>query len=504
MNILASIWTFIANEILRQPAYVIGLIVFIGYILLGKKFYDVIGGTLKAIIGVFILSVGTGQLVSNFRPILVGLKDKFNLSAMVIDPYFGDPAVASIIKEQTEAFTNAGKQIGISLSLVIYVMLIALVVNLLLVKFSKFTKIRSVFTTGHVQYQQSGIALVLIFTAFPNLAQWHYIVIMSVVLGLYWAVGSNLTVDISQDLTEGGGFCVAHQQMFGIKFFSILSEKLFGKNKKRLEDLELPGFLSMFNENMVSTAILMLLFFSILMGILGRDYFVGAKLLGATASFPVFVFNKAIHFAVYVAILQLGVRTFVAELTNSFQGISNKLLPGAVPGIDCAAVYGFGSQNAVTIGFLAGALGQAVAIITLIVTRSPILVIAGFVPVFFDNATIAVFANNKGGIKAAIVMPFIAGLCQVFGSALIASVAVNGLGGFASHGGYLGMWDWAVVWPFFAFLMRNLGWIGLAIVVIVLIVIPQIQYARNKDTYFLITEDYDAYVELKEKKEGKK
>ncbi len=503
MEILNGIWTFFANEIFRQPAYVIGLIVFIGYLLLGKKLYDVIGGTLKAIIGVFILSVGTGQLVVNFRPILIGLKEKFKLSAMVIDPYFGDPAVQSIIKEQTDAFAAAGKQIGISLSLVIYVMLIALVVNLLLVKFSRWTKIRSVFTTGHVQYQQAGIALVLIFTAFPQLQQVHYLIIMSVVLGLYWAVGSNLTVDITQELTEGGGFCVAHQQMFGIKFFSILSEKLFGKNKKRLEDIKLPGFLSMFNENMVSTAILMLIFFSILMGLLGKQYFVDLKLLGKAASFPVFVFNKAIHFAVYVAILQLGVRTFVSELTNSFQGISNKLLPGAVPGIDCAAVYGFGSQNAVTLGFLAGALGQAVAIIILILTKSPILVIAGFVPVFFDNATIAVFANNKGGVKAALLMPFLAGLCQVFGSALIGSVAVNGLGGFAAHGGYIGMWDWAVLWNFFAYLMRNFGWIGLGLIVIALIAIPQIQYAKNKDTYFLITEDYDAYVELKQKKENK-
>ncbi len=503
MEILQKFWQFFATEILRQPAYVIGLIVFFGYLLLKKKFYDVIGGTLKAIIGVFILSVGTGQLVTNFRPILVGLKEKFQLSAMVIDPYFGDPAVQAIIKEQTENAASLGKEIGISLSLVIYVMLIALIVNLLLVKFSKYTKIRSVFTTGHVQYQQSGIALVLIFSAFPNLAQWQYILIMSVLLGLYWAVGSNLTVDITQDLTEGGGFCVAHQQMFGLKFFSILSEKLFGKNKQRLEDIKLPGFLSMFNENMVSTAILMLLFFSVLMGILGKDYFIAAKLLKESASFPIFIFNRAIHFAVYVAILQLGVRTFVSELTNSFQGISNQLLPGAVPGIDCAAVYGFGSQNAVTIGFLAGALGQAVAILTLIAIKSPVLVIAGFVPVFFDNATIAVFANNKGGYKAALVMPFIAGLCQVFGSGLIASVAINGLGGFASHGGYIGMWDWAVVWPIFTLIMQNLHWVGLGLIVLVLIVIPQIQYSRNKDYYFLITEDYDAYVELKAKKEGK-
>ena len=144
-----------------------------------------------------------------------------------------------------------------------------------------------------------------------------------------------------------------------------------------------------------------------------------------------------------------------------------ELLPGAVPGVDCAVSYGFGSPNAVTIGFLFGALGQFLAIGALILLRSPVLVIAGFVPVFFDNATIAVFANNKGGLRAAKLLPFVAGLCQVFGSALIA-----GWVGMAAYGGYLGMWDWAVVWPVFTVVMKYLSYAGVAIIAIVLFVIP--------------------------------
>jgi len=320
---------------------------------------------------------------------------------------------------------------------------------------------------------------------------------MSLILGLYWAVGSNLTVEISQDLTDGGGFCVAHQQMFGIAFFSYLSKKLFGnkKSSKRIEDIQLPGFMSIFNENMVSTAILMMIFFGAIMAVLGKDYFIETKVLKEGASFFMYVVDTSLKFAVYLAILQLGVRTFVTELTNSFQGISNTFLPGAVPGIDCAATYGFGSPNAVTIGFLFGALGQFIAIIALLLLKSPTIVIAGFVPVFFDNATIAVYANNKGGIKAAMLFPFISGLCQVFGSALIAGAV-----GLAAHGGYLGMWDWAVVWPIFTVIMKYAGFIGLAIILVVLILIPQLQYRSHPDTYFLCVEDYEAYKE-KVKKE---
>ena len=47
-----KIWEYFATNILRQPAYMIGLIVMIGYILLGKKWYDVLAGVIKAVVGI--------------------------------------------------------------------------------------------------------------------------------------------------------------------------------------------------------------------------------------------------------------------------------------------------------------------------------------------------------------------------------------------------------------------------------------------------------------------
>ena len=44
-------------------------------------------------------------------------------------------------------------------------------------------------------------------------------------------------------------------------------------------------------------------------------------------------------------------------------------------------------------------------------------------------------------------------------------------------------------------LMHYMGYIGVAIVVVVLLAIPQIEYKMDPEGYFLITEDYDAYVE---------
>lgn len=485
-NILLSIWEYFGKNILTQPAFLIGLIVFIGYVLLKRPLYESISGFLKATVGYLILTVGSGGLVNNFRPILVGLKDRFHLHAMVTDPYFGQNAVTEGIEK------TFGRTFGDTMLL----LLIAFIFNILLVRFRKYTKLRAVFTTGNVQVQQAATAFWLLLFCFPQLGRIEVLLVMGLILGCYWAVGSNLTVDICQDLTEGAGFAVAHQQMFGIFIFAKLSER-FKKNKanKRLEDIELPGFLSMFNENMVATSILMLLFFGIILVVLGQDYLLNAGFMQPGQSFLFYILQTSLMFAVYLAILQLGVRTFVAELTDSFNGISNTLLPGAVPGIDIAATFAFGSSNAVTVGFLFGALGQFIMIMLLILLKSPTIVVAGFIPLFFDNAAIAVFANNRGGIKAAMLFPFISGLIQVGGSALIATWV-----GLSQYGGYIGMFDWATVWPGITVSMKFLGFIGVALVVIILLAIPQLQYRANPKGYFLIVDDYDAYVEQKTQK----
>lgn len=383
---------------------------------------------------------------------------------------------------------------------------IAFIVNILLVRFSKYTKLRALFTTGNVQVQQAATAYWLIMFALPGLLApgMHVpmLIVMALLLGAYWAVGSNLTIKPCQEVTDGAGFALAHQQMFGVAFFYWLAGKLFGnegkkkdKKVKKIEDLELPGFLSIFNDNMVSASVLMLVFFGAILCVLGKDYLIAGGFMKEGQSMLFYVIQTCLYFAVYLAILQMGVRTFVAELTTSFQGIASKLLPGSVPGVDCAVIFGFGASNAVTLGFVSGFIGQILAIIVLIALKSPVLIICGFVPVFFDNATIGVFANEKGGLKAVLVLPFISGLCQVFGSALIA-----GWVGMAAYGGYLGMWDWAVVWPVFTVVMKYLSYIGVTLIFIGLLAIPQIQYYKDKKGYFLMTEDYEAYKELKANK----
>ena len=73
----------------------------------------------------------------------------------------------------------------------------------------------------------------------------------------------------------------------------------------------------------------------------------------------------------------------------------------------------------------------------------------------------------------------------------------------AQYGGYLGMFDWATVWPLFTVIMKFLGYFGVVVVVALLMALPQLEYRKDPKAYFLITEDYEAYKEYMAEKEAK-
>ena len=239
LDILLAIWRFFATYVLQKAPYMVGFLTLLGYTLMGKKWYDTLAGTLKAIIGMLILNAGSAGLTSTFRPILAGLRERFNLTAVVTDPYYGQNAVQ-----------DAMDAIGKSFADTMMLLLIAFIINILLVRFNKITKCRALFTTGHVQVQQAATAIWLLIFALPQLAgdgasvPLPMMIVMSILLGAYWAVGANLTIKPMQELSDGAGFAIAHQQMFGIRLGSFLAEKLFapkdGKKPKKVGDMEMP------------------------------------------------------------------------------------------------------------------------------------------------------------------------------------------------------------------------------------------------------------------------
>lgn len=428
---LLAIWNFIFNQILAKPQLLLAIIVAIGYALLKRPWTTILAGFIKTSVGVMILQAGATLLINGFLPLIQALTDRFGIKATIIDGYV--------------AFPLATKALGDNASWVGYVILIALGLNILLVALKKFTHLRAVFLTGHIMFQQSTIAtwIVLYTLGLPLLPT---VLITGAIVGLYWAIGSNALIKPTAVVTNNAGFTLGHQQML-MDWVAATFAKYFGDPKKDdAESLDLPGWLSIFQDNIVSMSVIMFIV-SFLISIALGPAAVG-KLAG-TDNWIVFTLLKGFSFAVYITIILTGVRLFVAELANSFVGISKKLLKDAVVGVDCPAIMPF-SPNAWIMGFIMTALGEFVVIIALILLKAPILVMAGFVPLFFDGGPIGVYANKFGGFKAVLFFCFVTGVLQVLGAYIM--IPMSGL-----KGGWMGNMDWTSVWVGITAVLRLVG-----------------------------------------------
>jgi len=424
-----AILQFIFNQILGQAYILLAIVVFIGYIALRQPISKALGGAIKTAVGVLVLGIGSSTLITTFSGIMKPVSEKFGMTGILLDTY------------STMVSTNAA--LGDFATWTVYTMLFAFIFNIALVALRKYTKIRSVFLTGNVMLVQTAIATYIVYR-FLQTPMVPTVLIASAITALYWGIFPGLLIEPVKEITGGGEFTIGHQQMFG-SWIAYKIAHLFGKPEDDVEQINFPSWFSIFQDNVVSSTIVMLFFIGIMMLALGKDV---VQEMAGTTHWMIHILKTGLTLSVALYILLTGVRMMVGELMTSFQGISERLLPGAVVAVDCAAIFGF-SPKAVLLGFVGGAIGMVTGVAALILAKSPMLIVPGFIPMFFDNATIGIFANRRGGWKAVVIITFVSGLIQVFGSGLAASLM-----GVAA---WQGSFDWATVWVAIIGILKLIG-----------------------------------------------
>ncbi|MCM5388680.1 PTS ascorbate transporter subunit IIC, partial [Escherichia coli] len=116
----------------------------------------------------------------------------------------------------------------------------------------------------------------------------------------------------------------------------------------------------------------------------------------------IYIINLGLQFSMYMVILLQGVRMMVGEINGSFKGWQDRFIPNAIPAVDVAALLPF-SPNAATLGFVFCTFGTIFSMGILLLVHSPIMVLPGFVPLFFSGGPIGVLANRMGGYRSVII-----------------------------------------------------------------------------------------------------
>ena len=207
------------------------------------------------------------------------------------------------------------------------------------------------------------------------------------------------------------------------------------------------GFL---RDSTLSTALTMIVFYLIAAIAAGSEF---VSTLSGDMSPYLYAVMSAMNFAVGVTIVYSGVRMILGDLIPAFQGIATKIIPNAIPAVDCAVFFTY-APTAVVLGFISSFIGGIIGMLILGAVGG-VLIIPGLVPHFFCGATAGIYGNATGGRRGAAVGAFLNGLAITF----LPALALPVLGQLGFQNTTFGDADFAVMG---LVLGHAFEWIGMA------------------------------------------
>ena len=450
------------QNILSEPAFLMGLIAFFGLLALKTPGHKVLTGTLGPILGYLMLAAGAGVIQANLAPLATLIEQGFGITGVVPN----NEAVTSV----------AQKILGVE---TMSILIVGLLLNLI---FARFTRFKYIFLTGHHSFFMACLlSAVLGAIGFEGVA---LVLLGGFFLGAWSAISPAIGQKYTLKVTDGDEIAMGHFGSLGYYLAAWIGTKV-GKDSRSTEELQISDKWSFLRNTTISTGIVMVIFYIIgVVACLIRNPQAVEEL--ANGKNPlIFAIISGLTFAVGVSVVYAGVRMILADLIPAFQGIATKLIPNAVPAVDCAVFFPY-APTAVIIGFAFSFLGGLVGMFVL-GALGGVLIIPGMVPHFFCGATAGIFGNATGGRKGAILGSFVNGLFLAFLPATL--LPVLGKLGFANT--TFGDFDFGLIGILLGRTGESAGAIGIYIIAAVLavvLVLPSV-FSKSKEALNNIVEE---------------
>lgn len=368
----------IAN-VFRNPPVLLGLIAGLGLVLQKKSFADTVKGMFLAAIGMLILQLGVDVLVQAILPVNIAFQG-LNLAE--------ETQAVGMTSEQFTA--NFGGVVGSA-------MFLGFIIHLLI---ARFTPVKTIFLTGHflwwfpyifvaigVGVGMDGVSLVIFGALFS---------------AIYWSFVPWIMRPFVKNVIGDNSFTLGHPSA-GLSIVSGLVARVVGNKEKSTESLKFPPSLSFFREVSITGSISVFIVYIVVgfsIGFEGKNIFF-------------YSLEQGLKFGAGLVIMLQGVRMLINQIVPAFKGISEKLVPNAVPAFDCPILFNY-KPNAALIGFIvAMVVSTALILVFNSMNLFGVLLIPLVITSFFECGTAAVIGEGEGGVRGAIIGSAVAGAVMV-------------------------------------------------------------------------------------------
>lgn len=367
-------------EFVGTPVIVLGLVALIGLIAQRKTVAEIFVGTLKTMLGFLVMLAGIITLVTALGPISELFFTAYGLEGFFPQDEAVVAAVAPILGSQTALIIGGG-----------------FLLNVLL---ARITPWKYIYLTGHMMWIHAGAWAILLYNM--GLPNWAVIVGGIIIQGLYTTLFPAWAQPYMRKITGGDEIAFGHGQTT-LNVLGAYLCKLVGKSPDA-EEMEMPKGLEFFRDMSVSFAIIMLLVAlpaAIIIAVMNPE---AMATIAGGKNYIMFAITQALTFVAGVLVLLQGVRMFIGDLVPAFRGIAMRVVPGAIPALDCPVIYSY-APTSLLIGLVTGTIAQLAAIVVLVVIGWPIC-LPNMIGAFFASGSGAIFGNAVAGRRGAILGGF--------------------------------------------------------------------------------------------------